>query len=273
MKDEEFEKIMDVWASYEIKSAPQLHPTEKMYQMVEAKKRKVIFPIYVRWALAGIAAASIILLAILHPAIFRPAGMEEPSVGQRRGLVSEKGVTTKGPLTPGGRGPKKGPVFFNQLIFHYQKQDSRTAQAINIQTPKPERITLTSDDNYSLLLQPARDLYIYIYQLDSYGRLMKIFPNDVYSFTQNPLRQGETYRFPSEPNWFYLVKNKGEERIYIVASAQPNQEWEDLHDKYNKADNKQKKQEIFSRLLKEIDVIVEEQSEIAAGWVFVFNQR
>jgi len=243
-----------------------------MYRMVAAKKRRVIFPMYLRWSLAGIAAASIILGLILHPAIFRPSGMEEFSVGQRSGLVSEKGVTTKEPPKRGGRGPKKGLVFFKQLIFHYQKQGSRTAQAINIQAPQQERITLTSDDNYSLFLQPAGDFYIYIYQLDSYGKLVKIFPNDVYSSVQNPIRQGQTYRFPSEPNWFYLIKNKGEERIYIVASAQQKQDWEGLYAQYDKAD-KSKKQEILSRLLKEIDAVVEEHSEVAAGWMFVFNQQ
>jgi len=270
MRDEEFEKIMDAWVSEEIKSAPQMRPTAEIYRMVEAKKKRVIFPIYARWTLAGMAVASILLLLILHPAIFRPS-VEEPSVGQRIGFVPEKRMTPKG--TPGrrGPGPKKGMTTFRQLMFHYQNQDSQDVRAINLQTPQKERITLTSDDNYSILLQPTRDRYVYIYQLDSHGKLMKLFPNDTYSSVQNPLRQGETSRFPANPNWFYLIKSKGEERIYFIASAQPKQDWDELYIQYDKENSKKKKQEILTQLLKEITSVVEEANEKAVGWILAFN--
>ena len=91
---------------------------------------------------------------------------------------------------------------------------------------------------------------------------MKLFPNNVYSSIQNPLRQEQTYRFPSKPNWFYLIKNRGEEHIYIVASARPRRNLENLYMRYDKAD-KSKKQEILSLLLREIETFGKEPSEEA----------
>jgi hypothetical protein len=156
-------------------------------------------------------------------------------------------------------------------MFHYQKQDSQDVQEINIQIPQKDKITLTSDDNYSILLQPVRDYYVYIYQLNSYGKLVKIFPNQIYSSFQNPLRQEEIYRFPSRPNWFYLTKSKGKERIYITAFIQQKRDWENLYAQYDKEKKGAKKQEIFSRLLKEIEDVEQNSSEEAFGWVLVFN--
>jgi len=124
MKDDEFENIMDIWASYEIKSAPQLHPTQEMYQMVEAKKRKVIFPFYIRWALVGIVAASIMLLAILRPVIFHPSEPPGQKKGHRRGGHTDKGpAMRRGHGQKRGHGPKKVPISFKNLIFYYQKQE------------------------------------------------------------------------------------------------------------------------------------------------------
>lgn len=91
MNDEKFEKMMENWASQEIESAPQLHPKKDMYQMLKAKKRKGLFPVFARWVPIGIAAGIALLVAILNPGIFRPSTYleqttkkEELSVGQQK---------------------------------------------------------------------------------------------------------------------------------------------------------------------------------------------
>ena len=81
MNDEKFEKMMENWASQEVDSAPKLRPTKTMYQMVKAKKRKMLVPIFARWATVGVAALAIVLIAVLHPGLFRPSSYFE-QVGQ-----------------------------------------------------------------------------------------------------------------------------------------------------------------------------------------------
>jgi hypothetical protein len=83
MNDEKFEEIMKEWASHEIESAPQLRPTKEMYQMVKAKKRKVLFPVFARWATVGIAAVTLIVVGILHPDVFRPSTYFEQPPGKQ----------------------------------------------------------------------------------------------------------------------------------------------------------------------------------------------
>jgi len=103
MKEKKFEEIMDNWASQEKESAPQLHPTKEMYQMVKAKKRKVFFPVFARWATVGIAAAVIIVVGtFLYPDIFRSSTPLEQSKEQEESLVEpqKEDVSKKGVPAP-----------------------------------------------------------------------------------------------------------------------------------------------------------------------------
>ena len=77
MNDEKFEEMMENWASQEVDSAPKLRPTKAMYQMVKAKKQRVLLPIFARWATVGVAAIAIVLIAVLHPGLFRPSSYFE----------------------------------------------------------------------------------------------------------------------------------------------------------------------------------------------------
>lgn len=269
MDDEKFEEIMDKWTSHEIESAPQLRPKEEMYRKIQAKQRKPIFPLRFRWVMAGVAIASIIMLIMVHPVIFRVK--ESPFIGQREGFPSEKGSTVRGSH---GKGPKKGSIFFKQLMFQYQKRGSRIVQGVDIRVPLEETITLSSDDNYRLFFQPIGNWHIYIYQVGSSDNLIQLFPNNMYSSVQNPLQQGQKYYLPSKPNWLYLAgQNTGKEQLYIITSAKPLQDWEDLYTQYEKTDTSQDKQELHSQLLKEIKAVEEESGEEVVKWMFPFNHR
>ncbi len=87
------------------------------------------------------------------------------------------------------------------------------------------------------------------------------------------LQQGQTYHLPSKPNWFYLGENKGQERLYIVASTQPIPHLGDLYTQHHQADDGPSKQETLSSLLKELETVEEAHSEKAVGWVFTFEHR
>jgi hypothetical protein len=305
MKNGDFEKIMNTWAAHEVESAPrgkgpekgpELRPTKEMYRMIEARKRKGLFPflsfqfsVHARRVLVIVAAVCMVLLVIILPVIFYLSDQDyRPSIGLRKGSVPKGGIIVKHPPKRGG--PKKGAISFHQLMFHYQKAGSPSVYGVDIRFPQEEKITLAADDNYRLIMQPAGDLYVYIYQLDFCGELAKLFPNSAYSSVQNPLEDGQAYHVPSEPNWFHLgekgrdsdrldapayagveTANKGEEQIYVAASAQPIPKLEEIYAQYGKAGNREIRRESLSHLFKELDG--ELPGEDTAVWRFVFSHQ
>jgi len=272
MKDEDFEKSMDKWAAHEVESASQLRPTEEMYRTIEARKRKGFFPVHAHGVLVGVSAVCFLLSLVVLPVVLRRSDRDtEPSIGLRGGISAEKGVIVKNPPRR-GKGPKKGsPIQFDQLMFQYQKAYSSSVYGVDLRFPIEEEITLSTDDNYRLAIQPADDRYVYIYKLDSRGRMDKLFPNDVCSSARNPLEQKQTYHVPSEPNWLYPVERKGEESIYVIASALPMPELENLYNQYSRTESKLNKQESLSILLKRIEAVGQDSGEEAAKWMFSFK--
>jgi len=225
VRDEEFENTMDTWADHETESAPGMHPTAEMYRMVQAKRKKsLLFVLLSRRAILGTAVASLMVLAILYTGLFDPSTLFNPPpaqqvtvVAMREGFAAEKGGMVIRTVVPSHRGLKKGLLFFQQLLFQFQKQDSRSVVGVDPRGPHEEAITLTAADNYRLFLEPAHECYVYVFQLTSADALAKLFPNETYTSVKNPLRQGQTYYLPSKPNWFYLGESKGQERLYVIA--------------------------------------------------------
>lgn len=272
MKDEDFEKTMDNWASREAESAPQLRPTEEMYRTIEARKRKSLFSPHAQQILVGVAIVCLVLSAIVVPIIFYSSDRDvEPSIGLRKVVVPKSGVIIKHPPTRRGKGPEKGAISFQQLMFQYQKSDSPSVYGLDIRFSVEEEVTLTAHDSYRLVMQTANERYVYIYQLDSRGRLINLFPNNLYSSAQNPLDQEQIYHIPSDPDWFHLSEKKGEERIYVFASAQPMQELEQLYAQYDSADSRGKRREALQHLLKELDE--ETTIEDTVVWKFAFSHQ
>jgi hypothetical protein len=271
MKDEDFEKTMDNWAAREAESAPQMRPAKEMYRMIEARRRKGLFSAHVQRILVAVAVVCLVLSAIVVPVIFYSSDRDvEPSIGLREVIVPKSGII-KHPPTRSGKGPKKGAISFRQLMFQYQKCDSPSVYGLDIRFPVEEKVTLTADDSYRLVMQTAGERYVYVYQLDSRGRLMNLFPNNVYSSIQNPLDQEQIYHVPSDPDWFHLGEKKGEEQIYVVASAQPMRELEELYTQYDSADGRGKRREALAHLLKELDG--EPSIEDTVVWKFAFSHE
>ena len=120
MKDEDFEQTMDEWAEHEVESAPQMHPTDEMYRMIEARKRRSMLSIHVRRVLVGVAVACLVLSVVVLPAIRYMYGDREPSIGLRAVTVPKGDIIVKNPPKRGKGGPEKGAVPFHQLMFQYQ---------------------------------------------------------------------------------------------------------------------------------------------------------
>jgi hypothetical protein len=122
-------------------------------------------------------------------------------------------------------------------------------------------------------MEPNEERHVYVFQLTSSDVLVKLFPDETYSSVQNPLRQGLMYHLPSKSNWFYLDDIEGEERLYVIASAGPLQDLEDLYARYSRADDASNKQELLAGLRKQLETIAEARPEKATGWVLVFNHQ
>jgi hypothetical protein len=282
MRDDEFQKALDTWAESEIESAPDLRPTAEMVRLVRAKqapRRVHSFPS--RWAVAGAAAAGLLLIAALVAVIlrsgvipgYRPAP-EEMLIAQRVGPVEVQTAVVKGDgKGEGGKGPIRGQAAFRQLVFEIGQQDSSIVQAVDLLNPPEETLALTVADNYRIVLEPVEERHVYVYQLTSSASLVQLFPNPAYSAGPNPLVPGQLTTLPAEPNWLYLDGAAGEERLYVVASPQPLQDLDDLYTQYSQQPDAAGKREVLSDLLDTIQTISETHPGTAAPVEFAFQHR
>lgn len=91
-----------------------------------------------------------------------------------------------------------------------------------------EGTTLTSRDNYALYLKPAQDCWVYVYQADSAGNTLRLFPNPEFQTAANPVSAGREYWAPNDGDYYFLDENKGRETVYVVASRKPKPALEEL---------------------------------------------
>lgn len=276
MSDNEFDKTLDAWADQEAASAPDMRPTQEMYRLVRARAKRRLSLALPRWTTVGAAAASLVVLTIvstliLYPTILvrTPSESQLTYIKQREGFAAHKG----GPVreTPTGKGPQRGSACL-QPLFQIQKQDAQFVEEIDLRSPPTEPISLTAEDNYRLLLEPVGDCYVYAFQLTSSGELVKLYPNEAYSAALNPLRQGQPVYVPSQPIWLYVDGKTGQERLHVIASAQPLQALDDLYMQYSQA-RKPRKPQALADLLECIDPTKETFLEHASGWTLYFDRQ
>jgi len=280
MREEQFERTMDAWAERETASAPAMRPTAEMYRMVQARvKPGFLSLLLARRAVLTTAAVSLALLAVLYVwvydpfTLFRPPHQEVTAVAMRAGFPSQKGLVVRPTMAPARRGSEEPGIFFEQLWFQFQQPDSRFVVAMDVRGPQEESIVLTSADNYRLVLEPATDGYAYVFQLTSAGGLVQLLPNGGDQLTHDPLRRGQAYYLPAEPQWFYLGEGKGEESLYIIASLESLPELDSLYASYKQATSAREKQELLSSLLEALHAIEQIGHGETAAWLFEFRHR
>jgi len=86
-------------------------------------------------------------------------------------------------------------------------------------------------DDFAVVMRTDETTYIYIWQTDSSGKVLRVFPNAEFNPQGNPVPPGQWLWLPSvqyKKRWFHLDLNPGEEEIVIVASAAARPEFEDL---------------------------------------------
>ena len=98
----------------------------------------------------------------------------------------------------------------------------------------PRRAWLHTGDHYKITFTPDKDAYVYIFQADSSGQMFQLFPMEDLKGVRvdnfNPVRTGQQVVLPAPDKAFRLDDKTGTERIYFIASVQPNAEIEALYD-------------------------------------------
>lgn len=87
---------------------------------------------------------------------------------------------------------------------------------------------LSSDDRYFITMRSRQVSYLYIFQIDSTGKLDWLFPANSFSKDssgQNPVPAGAITKVPPADRAFYLDENLGVEHLYLVATPGP---WAEL---------------------------------------------
>lgn len=84
----------------------------------------------------------------------------------------------------------------------------------------PDQSVLFSGDFYQFSVQPNKDCYVYIYQKNTEGEGLWLFPDSKLN-PNNPLTGPQTSWIPESPEYFQLHGQDGEETIYVVASIVP----------------------------------------------------
>jgi len=93
--------------------------------------------------------------------------------------------------------------------------------------------TLYSGDHYQIIFTPTETTYVSIFQKGSSGNLYQLFPmtqfNGVVVNNFNPAQPNITYFIPAQDKSFYLDERVGEEKIYIIATRQPDKQLENQY--------------------------------------------
>ena len=267
MRDREFQKAIETWAEAEIESAPELRPTPEMVRLVQAKQEPHhARPVPSRWAMAAVTVAGILLIVALSALILRSGlipgygpAPEATLIAQRVGPDAIQTTIVRGEGKGAGeKGASRGMSTWRQLLFEVQRPDSPSVQAVDLLDPPEETVVLTQADNYRLSLELVEERHVYVYQYTTSGSLVRLFPNPAYSTAENPLPPGQLTRIPVEPNWLYLDGSSGEERLYVIAAAQPLRKLEDIYTEYTKETDEAIKREyvpvFFDRLQTIIDM-------------------
>jgi len=80
---------------------------------------------------------------------------------------------------------------------------------------------LSSDDRYIIAFRPIQDCYLYVFQIDSTGKLDWLFPANPagpHSSGRNPVPAGISTKVPAADKAFFLDENLGVEHLYLVAT-------------------------------------------------------
>jgi hypothetical protein len=124
----------------------------------------------------------------------------------------------------GGRPPESEPRSF-KVTYLYRAEGSGE--------PLPIRHgeVLNSNNLYKIVIKPDRDCFVYIFQLDSAGKVFQLFPmrtREQNIFNVNPVKMNQLYMLPSQDKSFKLDEQAGVEKIYLFVTERADPRLENL---------------------------------------------
>ena len=172
----------------------------------------------------------------------QPAG-EAPKVPAPRPASAAAAVATPKPAaeTPAGSAATRGitddsvaPEVRDALSLAYTKEFSGGVPRAEVRLlaqsgrgrdaawrPLPNGAALTSGDRYRVEVRPGSAGHLYVFQVDSRGKLDVILPHlpeAQFSTGHNPVTEGGTITLPDEERAFHLDDHLGVEQVYAVVT-------------------------------------------------------
>src|SRR5262249_35245769 len=138
-------------------------------------------------------------------------------------LLMNLGRHTDGTLTHNGETLQQKPLKIAPLDLRVAvlKRHGNTVSVLK------EGESLTAEDAYGALFEPAQETVVYVLQQDATGKLDVLFPDPKVTKQTNPVPSGKIVWVPQdETHWFYLDQNKGREVIFVAASLQRDEKLE-----------------------------------------------
>jgi hypothetical protein len=149
----------------------------------------------------------------------------------------------------------KQMISFNWGIVHTDNKEQETF--LNVK----KNISLSSEDLLKVFIQPIKNVYVYLYLLDSGKSLALIFPRKIDNLDNNYVL-GEKYYVPEGNEWFSPDESKGIETFYLLASKERLYKLETLTKEYlNTSENT--KETVKTKVLAEIKNIMRRFSPFA----------
>jgi hypothetical protein len=97
--------------------------------------------------------------------------------------------------------------------------------------------TLTTNDRYKIILSSSSSAYIYVFQIDTLGKLDWLFPknSNKHSRGKNPIPEMAAIHLPNKGKVYELNDNLGVEHLYIIATKN---RWIELEEKLSELGGK-----------------------------------
>jgi hypothetical protein len=109
---------------------------------------------------------------------------------------------------------------------------------------------LKSGDKLKMLVRLNKKCFVYVFYHSSQGALYMLFPYTLSQFS-NDYEVSKKYYIPQSDFVFELDENIGQEKYYLIASAQRLPELEDLYSSYESTEDV-KKPKYFEKIIHEI---------------------
>jgi polyhydroxyalkanoate synthesis regulator phasin len=105
--------------------------------------------------------------------------------------------------------------------------------------PITQGAVLHSGDHYKILIEPMEASYVYLFQQDGSGQIVRLFPMKTFAGVtlnnENPMQAQQKYYLPAKTKSFKLDRTLGTETFYFTASRHPDLVLENFYEAIERA--------------------------------------